>query len=332
MGNASQKIFSVLHYVANKVQRPAVVLLYHRVTTLQQDPQELSVTPANFNAQITHLASDYNVLDADRFLYHVKNKKAFPERSVFVTFDDGYADNYHEALPLLTQHKVPALFYITTSKINTPYELWWDDLERVLLTDANLPPTLTINIDGRNWQYATGTLMAIRETYYALQQVLRFCKPAVIESAMEQLYEWSGKTATGRPSHRLMTWEELKAMGNAGYADIGCHTHRHPAVGMLSYEEQYTEIGMSKEILESVLGATQEHFSYPFGGRKFLGTKRYYNADSIKACKALGLQLVCANYHGQVHSWSNPYALPRILVRDWPLDVFRRHMQQFFKY
>lgn len=332
MGNASQKIFSVLHYVANKVQRPAVVLLYHRVTTLQQDPQELSVTPANFNAQMGHLASDYNVLDADRFLYHVKNKKAFPERSAFVTFDDGYADNYHEALPLLTRHEVPALFYITTSKINTSYELWWDDLERVLLTDGNLPPTLTINIDGQTWQYATGTLAAIRETYYALQQVLRFCKPAVIESAMAQLYEWSGKTATGRPSHRLMTWEELRAMGNTDYAAIGCHTHRHPAVGMLSYEEQYTEIGMSKEILEGVLSAPQVHFSYPFGGRKFLGTKRYYNADSIKVCKALGLQLVCANYHGQVHSWSNPYALPRILVRDWPLDVFRSHMQQFFKY
>lgn len=332
MGNVSQKVFSVMHYVANKVQRPAVVLLYHRVTNLQQDPQELSVTPANFNAQLTHLAADYQVLDADRFLYHVKNKKAFPERSVFVTFDDGYADNYHEALPLLTQHEVPALFYITTSKINTNYELWWDDLERILLTDGNLPPALQITINGQLWQYATGTLTAIRETYYALQQVLRFCKPAVIESAMEQLYAWSGKNATGRASHRLMTWEEVKGMGDAAYATIGCHTHRHPAVGMLSYEEQYTEIGMSKEILEGVLGTPQQHFSYPFGGRKFLGSKRYYNADSIKACKALGLQLVTANYHGQVHSWSNPYALPRILVRDWPIDVFRQHMQQFFKY
>jgi len=332
MGNLSEKIFSVAHYIANKVQRPAVILLYHRVTTLQQDPQGLSVTPEHFDAHLAHLAADYNVLDADQFLYHIKSKKAFPERSVFVTFDDGYADNYHEALPLLTQHQVPALFYITTSKINTVFELWWDDLERVLLTPATLPGSLVVTIDGQRREYATNTLTAIRATYYALQQVLRFCKPAVIESVMQQLYDWSGQSAIGRASHRLMTWEEVKAMGNAAYAAIGCHTHRHPAVGMLSYEEQYTEIGMSKEILESVLGQPQVHFSYPFGGRKFLGTKRYYNADSIKACKALGLQLVCANYHGQVHSWSNPYALPRILVRDWPEDVFRRQLQQFFKY
>jgi peptidoglycan/xylan/chitin deacetylase (PgdA/CDA1 family) len=332
MGNLSGKIFSVMHYVANKVQHPAVILLYHRVTELSQDPQELSVTPAHFNEQLAHLKSDYNVLDADRFLYHMQHKKAFPERSVFLTFDDGYADNYHEALPLLTKQQVPALFYITTSKINTSLELWWDDLERILLTDSVLPPTLQINIDGRAWEYATGTLTAIRETYYALQAVLRFCKPAVIDAAMRQLYEWSGKNAEGRASHRLMTWQELAGMGQSPFATIGCHTHRHPAVGMLTYEEQLAEIGTSKEILEGVLGAPQVHFSYPFGGRKFLGSKRYYNADSIRACKALGLQLVCANYHGQVHSWSNPFALPRILVRDWPLEVFRQHMQQFFKY
>ncbi|MGF6849462.1 peptidoglycan/xylan/chitin deacetylase (PgdA/CDA1 family) [Chitinophaga sp. W3I9] len=215
MGNLSKKIFSVAHYVANKVQQPAVILLYHRVTTLQQDPQDLSVTPEHFNSHLAHLATDFNLLDAERFLYHVKNKKAFPERSVFVTFDDGYADNYLEALPLLTKHQAPALFYITTSKINTAFELWWDDLERVLLTPGNLPPVLQITINGQPARYITDTLAAIRETYYALQQVLRFCKPAEIESAMQQLYDWSGKTATGRASHRLMTWEELKAMGQA---------------------------------------------------------------------------------------------------------------------
>lgn len=332
MGNLDQKIFSVIHYVANKVERPAVILLYHRVTDLQQDPQELSVTPGNFNAHLAHLASDYHVLDADRFLYHVKNRKAFPERSVLVTFDDGYADNYQEALPLLTAQRVPALFYITTSKINTAYELWWDDLERILLTAGNLPPALRIHINGQSWEYNTGTLTAIRETYYALQQVLRFCKPDVIEAAMQQLYDWSGKAAAGRPSHRLMTWEELKGLGGAEYATIGCHTHRHPAVGMLSYEEQYAEISRSKEILENLLHTPQVHFSYPFGGRKFLGSKRYYNTDSIKASKALGLEMVCANYHGQVHSWSNHYALPRILVRNWAPEVFRSKMQQFFKY
>jgi peptidoglycan/xylan/chitin deacetylase (PgdA/CDA1 family) len=101
---------------------------------------------------------------------------------------------------------------------------------------------------------------------------------------------------------------------------------------MLSYDEQYREIATSKTLLEQHLHLPIDHFSYPFGSRKFLGAKRYYNADSIKAAKALDLKMVCANYHGQVHSWSNPYALPRILVRDWELPVFKNKMEQFFKY
>ncbi|GEP89314.1 Polysaccharide deacetylase [Chitinophaga terrae (ex Kim and Jung 2007)] len=326
------KIFNVVHYVANKVQRPAVILLYHRVTDLEQDPQELAVSPANYDAQLGHLAAEYSVLDAARFMYHVKHKKPFPERSVFITFDDGYADNYHEALPVHAKHELPGLFYITTSKLGTSQELWWDDLERILLATDPLPLALKVNINGQAWEYPTDSFAAARKTYFALQQVLRFSTPDVIDAVMAQLHDWAGVTAEGRSSHRLMTWEELKVMSQSPYVTIGCHTHRHPAVGVLSYDEQYKEIATSKTLLEQHLHLPIDHFSYPFGSRKFLGAKRYYNADSIKAAKALDLKMVCANYHGQVHTWSNPYALPRILVRDWELPVFKNKMEQFFKY
>ncbi|WP_167019246.1 polysaccharide deacetylase family protein [Chitinophaga sp. Cy-1792] len=331
MGKLSDVIFSATNFVANKIQQPAVILLYHRVTDLAADPQDLAVSPANFDAQLQHLKAAYNVLDADQFLYHVKEKKKFPERSVFITFDDGYADNYLEATPLLEKHAAPALFYITTSKLNTTLEQWWDDLERVLLTGRSLPANLNITINGGAHQFNTASSQHITDTYYALQGILRFCAPDVIDHAMQDLYTWAQCGPEGRPTHRMMTFDELKAMAKNPYVHIGCHTHRHPAVGMLPFQQQLEEIGQSKEILETLLQQPMKHFSYPFGSRKFLGTKRYYNADSIRACKELGLEMVCANYYGQVHSWSNPYALPRILVRDWSLDVFKTNMERFFK-
>ncbi|SHM86126.1 Polysaccharide deacetylase [Chitinophaga jiangningensis] len=331
MGKLSDAIFSAGNFVANKIQPPAVILLYHRVTSLAQDPQELAVSPANFDAQLQHLQADYNVLHADQFLYYLKRGKPLPKRSVLVTFDDGYADNCLEALPIMTAQATPALFYITTSKLNTNKEQWWDDLERVMLTGNTLPATLEITINGAAHQFNTATSSAITDTYYALQAILRFCSPDVIDQAMQYLYSWAGCGADGRPTHRMMTFDELRAMADSPYVHIGCHTHRHPAVGMLPYTQQLQEIGQSKEILESLLQEPMQHFSYPFGGRKFLGSKRYYNADSIKACKELGLQMVCANYYGQVHTWSNRFALPRILVRDWPIAEFKSRMERFFK-
>src|SRR5437762_2090069 len=77
-------------------------LLYHRITKLKNDPQLLSVSPENFYEQIKFLKTKFYVLEIEEFL-HIKNsrKENFPKNSFVITFDDGYADNYLEALPIL---------------------------------------------------------------------------------------------------------------------------------------------------------------------------------------------------------------------------------------
>jgi hypothetical protein len=59
------------HYVNGS----CFVLLYHRVTKLDSDPQMLSVTPENFYEQIKYLARYCTLLKVDDFIYIKKNKK-----------------------------------------------------------------------------------------------------------------------------------------------------------------------------------------------------------------------------------------------------------------
>src|SRR4030095_3041209 len=75
------------------------VLLYHRVCKLNNDHLLLSVTPDNFYEQVAHLKKNFRILKADEFKDIVIRKRKFPPRSVLLTFDDGYADNYFNALP-----------------------------------------------------------------------------------------------------------------------------------------------------------------------------------------------------------------------------------------
>ena len=42
-------------YLLNMIDRPVIVLLYHRVTSLERDPQLLTVEPDNFYRQIEYL-------------------------------------------------------------------------------------------------------------------------------------------------------------------------------------------------------------------------------------------------------------------------------------
>jgi peptidoglycan/xylan/chitin deacetylase (PgdA/CDA1 family) len=94
----------------------------------------------------------------------------------------------------------------------------------------------------------------------------------------------------------------------------------------LRYEEQFNEINTSKQILEKLLKRKIEHFSYPYGGRGD------YNDHSINICKEIGFKMVSANRYGQVHSWTNAYEVPRILVRNWNKAEFKKKVEKFFKY
>jgi len=102
------------------------VLLYHRVTTLQSDPQLLSVSPAHFEVQLQLLKNKYTVLNTDEFHHYLLNKKRFPAKSIYITFDDGYSDNLLEAIPILESQEMQAMFYIATETLNTDNEYWWD--------------------------------------------------------------------------------------------------------------------------------------------------------------------------------------------------------------
>ncbi len=44
--------------------------------------------------------------------------KKLPEYSVWITFDDGFSDNYTNACPILKKYEIPAIIFITTGYIN----------------------------------------------------------------------------------------------------------------------------------------------------------------------------------------------------------------------
>ncbi len=313
-------------YLLNLFDRPAVILLYHRVTHLKTDPQLLSVTPENFNDHVTILKKKYNLLNIDEFTEIIIHQKKFPPHAVVITFDDGYLDNLYEAIPILESLQAQALFYITTSNINTKNELWWDELERIFLLDNNLPPSITIETRKNKYQFPSATPKEKQKAYDTLHPILKFTSIPERNKTLDHLRSLAGLPTEGRPTHRMLTTEELKKMSKSSAAVIGAHTVNHPALAALNYDEQLTEIKLSKKFLEKTLDQKIDHFSYPFGGKKD------YNKNSIEACNECGFKIVCANYYNQVHSWTDLFQLPRMLVRNWNKQIFEQRMENFFRY
>jgi peptidoglycan/xylan/chitin deacetylase (PgdA/CDA1 family) len=97
------------------------VLCYHRVLPMPGQTRrqaEYSVTPEQFSSQMSMLASEgFTSLTLEEFSAAVTGASAIPERSVLVTFDDGFADNYKVAWPIAKQFGVKLNLFVCTGLV-----------------------------------------------------------------------------------------------------------------------------------------------------------------------------------------------------------------------
>lgn len=104
-----------------------LILEYHKINDRTKD--DYTVSTADFAAQMDALKEDgYTTISVLDFLRAKKGKQELPEKPVIVTFDDGYSDNYTEALPILEKRGMKATLFMVTNDIGLPGYLSWDQL------------------------------------------------------------------------------------------------------------------------------------------------------------------------------------------------------------
>jgi peptidoglycan/xylan/chitin deacetylase (PgdA/CDA1 family) len=118
-------------------------LVYHRINELRSDPWALGVTPRRFAEHLEVLRDCARPIRLEQ-LSGALLDGSLPDRSVVVTFDDGYADNLYNAKPLLERYDVPATVFVTTGYVGSGREFWWDELDRLLLQPGTLPEALRL--------------------------------------------------------------------------------------------------------------------------------------------------------------------------------------------
>lgn len=101
-----------------------IVLNYHKID-FYDDP--LSVTPVEFTNQLNYFKTyNYHVVSLNDVYDYLEKDKPLPNKPVVITFDDGYADNYEYAYPILRQFGYPATIFVITKLINTKGYITWE--------------------------------------------------------------------------------------------------------------------------------------------------------------------------------------------------------------
>lgn len=106
------------------------ILTYH--TIAPKPPHKESqlqlhyrVTPEIFEQQMKYLADqNYQPITFDHLVRHVTYGDPVPEKSVVITFDDGWKNQYQYAVPLLKKYGFTATFFIVFDYRTSGYMTW----------------------------------------------------------------------------------------------------------------------------------------------------------------------------------------------------------------
>jgi peptidoglycan/xylan/chitin deacetylase (PgdA/CDA1 family) len=319
----------------------ALILVYHRVTPLDFDPEWLAVAPERFAEQLDVLRTHYRVMSVSE-LNECVQKGNVPRKAVAITFDDGYADNLLTARPLLERYDVPATCFVTTGKLDQGSEFWWDELAGLLLETPRLPDVLSLDVNGthhswslnnetgrdadaRNWNVLQPTPPTPRQkAYRELAALVRPLDADAQESVMRQVADWAGVSRKIRESHRALRPEEVVRLDAGGLVEVGAHTVTHPVLSAHAPATQEREIRLSKRRLEEILDRPVGIFAYPFGARAD------YTAESVGIVREAGFTCACSNFEGWVRRGTSAHELPRYLVRDWDGEQFARELAHWY--
>ena len=127
------------HGIRNFFVPTGYIVLYHRVADVKNDPHQLCVSPANFREQIKFLKENFRIVPLVQLVREIRAKK-LKNNTMAVTFDDGYADNLHNVLPVLKELNVPATIFLTAGYIGQNKAFYWD--QNTSPEDQGRPMTL----------------------------------------------------------------------------------------------------------------------------------------------------------------------------------------------
>lgn len=292
------------------------ILAYHRVLSVEDedafgfDLDLVSASALQFRAQMEWLKRSYRPIRFRDVVDAWERGQPLPPRSVIVTFDDGYDDNYRIAFPILRELGVPATFFVSTGHIDSSRVFAYDWLVHMILqsTAARLCiPELTID------ETMPTTRSARRALAARLLDGMKWLDADLQSKVIERLErDWSISRAPGHPDCRPMSWDQLREMQAAGM-EIGSHGIWHNMLAKLPAQAMRTEVGESKRALERELGSVAEVISYPVGGQDA------YDEAVIAAARESGFKLGCSYVSG-----TSPVPLgPEFELRRLPIE---RHM------
>jgi peptidoglycan/xylan/chitin deacetylase (PgdA/CDA1 family) len=313
---------SILQMAAHVAPASAVILAYHSIVEEPKETEQilgLSASRKTFEAHMRILAEQFSPVTVAEVAEFAENGRKLPPRAVAVTFDDGFADNFTVAVPVLARYGIPATFYIFVNAVAAGTLPWYCRVRFAFSTTRK-----------KEWQLSgsnrTYSLESPANRKAALTAAWEACAGKTGDdqlAAVTQIERSLNVESVNGEHGFMMTWSQVQELRKAGHT-VGAHTMSHPNVAHVSETEARFEIVESKKRLEQELGVPVEHFSYPHPA-----LNPQWSRQTLEITREAGFKSAVLTTCGPIRRGDDPLALKRIYTAP-DLDQFTWNLQSTF--
>ncbi len=320
------KHIGIYRFLRVKNNDSAVVLTYHGVLPDNPDNKYAYenrnfVTIEEFEKQIQFLLKHYRPLRVENFTNSNNNLK----KGFYITFDDGFQNNYLYALPVLKKYGLQACFFLTTRLIGTREFLRTEQITRLIHRTEKTK--LILHLDKKRQFFLRNSL----EKEYASKFIRDYVKRKSISYVREVLKEIESQVddvpAVMHQNDELrylyMNWDEIREVFSEGHV-IGSHTDTHQILSNLTMDESLKELRISKYKIEKEIGEPCVTFSYPNGD------KSDFRPTHKSQLKWLGYRCAFTQIPALNNKHTDSYAMHRLnITSSMSLAVFEATVSGF---
>jgi peptidoglycan/xylan/chitin deacetylase (PgdA/CDA1 family) len=127
--NALGRLMVQSHLDAALLRSTGVVVAFHRIQD-GNDRRGLSIGREMFDGYCRFFADHFRVVSLAALVARLERGEPL-DRHLAITFDDGYRDNFENAMPVLAKLSLPATFFVVSGWIDSEAWPWWDHQDGV---------------------------------------------------------------------------------------------------------------------------------------------------------------------------------------------------------
>jgi peptidoglycan/xylan/chitin deacetylase (PgdA/CDA1 family) len=289
--------FAPFHWT---MREKVLILTYHRFSR-EKNPSKVS--GEEFAAHLEYLKKYNRVLSLTETVERLSNGKSLPRGATVITIDDGYADAFEIAFPILKRYEMPATLYAVTDFLDGKCWLWTDLMRYVLTATQN--ENLTVEFE--SGEKIETNLADEQQRLQVAGRVNSRLKKLPNEEKDAKIKEIAAVLSVRIPAlptdeFAPINWEQAREMDTSGLS-IESHTVTHPILTNISQTELDYELQTSKKRLETALSREVENFCYPNGS---------FNAQVRRSVENAGYKCAVTTNYGFNEKQTNQLALNRI--------------------